>query len=626
MGICGHAGHSLASVERSLSALHTAAGRRHSRVAAASADFGVCDHSSLAAAHGRVALFDGRLDNGADLIRELGIAEAGHLPPADLLLLAYEKWGDDFCSHVLGDFACAVWDGRQRRLVLTTDPGALRTLFFWQNKKQILFASEQRGLFAHPDVPREPDRQQIATWLSMLPREPLRTFFRDICRVPPGHRVIWNGSGIRLERWWQPEALPTLRLKSDADYEDAVRETLKEAVRCRILPDDRIGAQLSGGLDSSSVVSLAAEQLGKDNRRLTAFTAAARHRTEQLPGRFADEWPYAALVAERHRNIDHVRIDNDDMPVPEALDWLQSGNDWPLLNSANTVWVTGICKAAHARRLNTMLIASMGNLTVSYTGQELLAERLQHGDLIGAARTMRGMRREGGWSYAGIASQIARAFLPHRTVRSLRYLLGKRDMTLPDFSAIRPEFLRQSGLEERAHALSSDLSNLGSGDGRKLRMTALDRTDHRGHTATGIRRLFGLDVRDPTSDRRLMDLCLSIPEEQFAKDGVPRSLFRRTMRGIVPDPLLDERRKGKQAADWRIGFDAAIPTLRAEVARLRNSALASECLDLDRLEKLLDDWPGPDDHAATPELAYQCAFARAYNVGRFIQRIEGGNG
>lgn len=622
MGFCGGLNLAPGTAERCLAALRRSA-RGLSATVAAEYDLAACE-DAIAAQDSRAALaFDGRLDNRDALLRHLGLAAS--TDTGALLLAAYHRWGRDCFTHLIGDYACAVWDRDQRAFYLATDPGALRTLFFWTDRGRLLFATEQRGLFACPEVPREIDPDQMAAWVSMLPREPLRTFFRGINRVPPGHCVRWAAGEFALERWWQPENLPTLRLPRDADYEDALREALDEAVRARIRPGERIGSNLSGGLDSSSVTALAAGELATQGRDLTAFTAAPRHAQPASRNRFTDEWPYAAEVAALYPNIEHVRIDNDAEPLLDALDLREAGNDWPVLNAVNNVWVTGIYREARRRRLDVMLQGAMGNMTISYDGNQLLEGRLRSGHLLGALRTAIDMRRGGGRSWLSIAGQAADGVLPAPLRRHLRAAFGKNEIEHSDYTAIRPDFLRRSGLAERARELGGTLGNLTRGDSRALRLAVLDRSDQRGHSAMATRRLFGIDVRDPTSDRRVIELCLSIPDEQFARGGVPRSLVRGAMRGLVPDAVLDERRKGLQAADWRVGFQAALPDLRAEVARLRNSPFASECLDLDRMDALLDAWPGVENTSEKANTEYRCAFSRALTAGRFIRRIEGGN-
>ena len=97
------------------------------------------------------------------------------------------------------------------------------------------------------------------------------------------------------------------------------------------------------------------------------------------------------------------------------------------------------------------------------------------------------------------------------------------------------------------------------------------------------------------------------------------------MVGRVPDQILREQRKGVQAADWRFGFDAAVPKLAGELERLRHSTLARQWLDLPLMQQLLDCWPGPNDSKETTVINYGFAFSRGLTMGRFIRRIEGGN-
>lgn len=628
MGVCGKANVSASaeiSLERSINALRIGSIRQARRWGGDGAALACVDGGSLASRpDGLSVVFDGRIDNGSELKSLLGDSWTEGQPPAEAALRLYEKLGDDFCDRIIGDYACAVWDARTRRMVLATDPGALRPLFYWLGPGEILFASEERGLWPDPDVPRVLDERQMAAWLAMLPREPGRTFFRDVFRVPPGHRLIWDDRGARLERWWRPENVPLLRLPRDEDYAAMVRESLTLAVRRCVQGDHRIGAQLSGGLDSSAVTALAAGQLATSGRRLTAFTAAPEGPAPADGNGFTDEWPYAALVASAYPNIDHVRVPNGGSPMLGALALREMGSDWPVLNAFNTVWLNGIDRAAQDRRIGVLLTGTMGNVTISYGGDEWLASKLRAGDFPGALQAM-AMLWRGGRSLRALAGEAIDALFPASLGRSIRGALGHRNPDLSDFSVVRPSFLAGHGLRDQAEAMACNLRNIARGDGRALRLAMLDRTDHRGIQAAGGRRLFGVEIRDPTSDRELIELCLSIPEEQYVLRGERRALVRRAMKGIVPDPILTERRRGRQAADWRLGFDAALPALHEEVARLRNSPLACESLDLDRMQTMLDAWPGVDNTDEAVKVAYIAAFSRGLTAGRFIRRVEGGN-
>ncbi|QNA84447.1 asparagine synthase [Sphingomonas sp. So64.6b] len=632
MSICGRATCSSDDprpIDRTLAALTLGSPRLRVQTLVDGARIAGCDGASVAAAPGgRGAAFDGRIDNGEDLRRALNIGAGEARSAAQLVLAAHAAWGDALCDHVIGDYALAVWNGATRRMMLAVDPGAFRPLFYWLGAGQMLFATEQRGLWADPEVPKEVDERQMAHWLAMMPRDPDRSFFVDICNVPPGHRVVWEGGKARSERWWQPETLPILKLKTDQDYEEVLRATLDQAVRCRIGADEKIGVQLSGGLDSTAVTAMAARALDEQGRGLTAFTAAPAKPVQiETRNRFSDEWTHAAALAAMYPNIEHVRIANDEMPVLEAVEGREGGQDWPILNASNTVWVDGIDRAARDRRIDVMLIGAMGNFTISHDGMAAFGQQLRQGRLLTALETGMAMRRNGGQRWLNLLNHAAAALLPNAALRRLRSFAGKRDMGLFDYSIASRAFLNETGTEDDARAVAGNLYNLAGGDSRKLRLLALARSSHRGQQYWSSRRLYGLDVRDPTGDRRLIELALMIPDEKWMRDGVPRALLRHAMAGLVPDLILNERRRGLQGADWQLGFEEALPGLKAELGRLRHSPLAARALDLDRMEKLLEDWPGAyaASSADDANTAYLLAVSRGITAGRFIRRMEGGN-
>ena len=613
-------------VDRVLRAATLTSPRTQRNWASEGVRMGSADDGSLASgAGGRAAAFDGRLDNRAELAEALGLASGHGLDAAGLTLAAHAKWGEDFAGHLIGDWACAVWDGRHRRLILAVDPMAMRPLYYHLDASGgLVFASEQRALWADPDVPRELNEERIAEWLTLLPGGAERSFFRGIARVAPGGTTVWDAGRVRSSVWWRPLDTPMLKLARHEDYRDALRASFEEAVACRIEGDERIGSHLSGGLDSSSVTAVAAHQLASRGRSLSAFTAVPAHDFGPSPARFGNEWEHAAAAAAMYPNIEHVAVSNDDMPVAEMLALRDSAQDIPQFNVSNMVWLNGIDRAARDRRIGVMLTGAMGNMTLSYAGSELVAQQIRAGRIPAAAATLLALRRRSGHRWVTLAGIVADAVLPHQAVQRLRRRIGKTAPTLRDFSAIHPDFLERSHVRDVATTYGGDARALAGADSRALRLTVLARSDFRGDFVTATRRLYGIDTRDPTLDRRLVELCLSIPEDQFLHKGMPRALVREAMRDRLPAAMLNERKKGLQAADWAVGFDAAIPEFKAEMARMRASHSVPKWLDLDRMDALLDSWPGPEaaqDHSRD----YLIAFSRAFATGRFLRKFEGGN-
>jgi asparagine synthase (glutamine-hydrolysing) len=159
-------------------------------------------------------------------------------------------------------------------------------------------------------------------------------------------------------------------------------------------------------------------------------------------------------------------------------------------------------------------------------------------------------------------------------------------------------------------------------DGRSLRIWALRDKDFGGHMA-GLRSLTGVEQMDPTADRRVMEFCLSVPEEHYCANGRGRSLIREAMSGILPPRVLEERRKGRQSADLVFHLAREKGKIMAELQRLKKIDLAVRCLDLPALDELVQAWPAPP-YGHREYLKYGTQLMRAISMGRFIRRMEEG--
>lgn len=585
---------------------------------------GVCDDAELVAAGPIVALFHGRLDDGAGF----GVPRAG-VSAAEIIIRAYRRHGADFPNQLIGDFACAVWDGEAQRLLLARDALGALPLHFWCNGPQILFATEPRGLLAHADVARQIDPRWVARWLALLPQDDATTLHHGIARVMPGHVAVFEHGEVRQLRHWRPELLAPIRLPRDQDYADGVRALLDEAIRCRIAGARGVGSQLSAGLDSSSVTALAARQLADRGRRLTAFTAVppADFDGQGIPrNRIWNEGPLAGVVAAAHDNIDHVLVPNEG-ELFNALDQVDGSAGLPARAPSNQVWIDAIGRAARQRGVTVLLTGAMGNMSISYDGIGFLMHLARSGRWIALARHLSALHREG-QSRAMLGNRVVAPLLPTWLRRPLRQWLGRPEPVLSQFSALNSAFSEQHGVLAEASAMSGDVSASALGQS-EVRLAVLGRID-RALPLRAVRRRFGVTTADPTADRRVVEFCLAIPPEQFLLGGEDRSLIRRAMRGILPDAVRLERKRGMQSADWPRHLTAARAEIEAEIERLHRSPLASACLDLPRLRRLLERWPkdgapaaGWYDIGVTYE--YQAALLRGLATGRFLRRFEGGN-
>jgi asparagine synthase (glutamine-hydrolysing) len=483
-----------------------------------------------------------------------------------------------------------------------------------------------KGLHALADVPYAPDEERVAEFLALMPEYGSSSFFRGIERVEPGHVVTVTHAGLRVRRYWNWQRR-TLTMRSPGEYVEALRHHLDQAVRSRLRGvDGQVAAHLSAGLDSSAVGTTAARLLAPSGGKVVAFTAVPRP-GYNLPApkrRIGDEGPLAAATAAMYTNIEHVLIKSGDRTPLDTLDREIFLLDRPLFNLCNLVWVRAINDEVRARKLGVLLTGGMGNVTISYDGSELLAELIRSGQWIRWARAVAAIVRRRHWRLRGALSATFAPWLPPLLWQLLRRMVDGQSLDIRKYSAVHPSRLAELDLPSRARAHGLDFTYRPWKDGVAVRLWMLNRVDI-GNVRKGTLGGWGIDVRDPTADRRLIEFCLSVPTDQFYRDGVPRALARAALADRVPPEVLSQRQRGLQAVDWHEGLSAARSQIVEEISRLEQTAPAIRALDLARLRRLTESWPSQGWEREEIVDQYRLALLRGISCGHFLRRASGGN-
>ena len=543
-----------------------------------------------------ILVADLRLDNRAELIEDLAIPpeRAKSLSDAAILMRAFLRWQDEAIDRLIGDFAIALWDESARRLLLARDFLGQRPLHYHRGNGFFAFASMPSGLHALREVPRRPDLSSVIRFLERAP--PSGSFFEAVERVEPGHILAITPERIVSRRYWNPSRRgPSFRTAAEA--QEAFRERLDQAVAARLRgASNRVGAHLSGGLDSSAVATSAAGLLVPMAGKVIAFTAVPGSAGGSGQGRIDDEGPLAAATAARYANITYVPIV---APRASPLDFLDRDlclNDQVVTNICNNVWVGAINDAARERGLSVLLTGSMGNLSFSYSGQEALSHLFVRGQWGRLARAAAALRRSGrGWP--GLVKQTVEPFLP------IRHRHAQPGLTLPAVSKLA-----------RAEAAKAQRP---SADAFAIRLRALQRVDI-GNFGKGALAGWGLDIRDPTADRRLIEFALALPVEHFLAGGTARGLARQGLADRLPRAVLEEHRRGYQGAGWHEDLTERRSQLRDEVAAIANCPEATAILDMPRLQALVAEWPASWEDPGVESL-YRARLLPAIAAGHFIR-------
>jgi asparagine synthase (glutamine-hydrolysing) len=577
---------------------------------------------------GAIVTADLRLDNRDDIAARLGlpVQEAPLWPDSRLALAAWEKFGDDAWPMLHGPFAIAIWEPRERLLTLARDHLGLASLMYFQTAQFIAFATMPKGLFAIPDVPRELSEEKMADFLVLNHSDQRTTFFRDIFRVLPATFTRVSAGGKTAERrYWSTADVRPIRLKSDQDYADGLRECLDRAVRQQMRSITPIGAFLSGGLDSSSVAALAARALGEKGERLQAFTHVPREGFDgPVPlGRYGSEKPFVDEIRRMAGNIDVTYVRNDEVDDFADLERLFLLAEMPIRNPSNLGWGLAIPRLARAQGRRVLLGGQWGNYTISWSGWSQTARHLLAGRLVTAYRQWSQFYRHSPDSRATAFRKLfIEPLAPERIANWVHRHRHGADPAWITHSPIRRDYGEGMGVEARAKAGGHDfLYRWGPDERAKL----LIPIDYFGEWRAGELAFHGVETRDPTADMDVLAYCFGVPPKQYLAEDIDRSLIRRAMWGLLPEVVLTNRNSGLQSPDWYEKLGKRRDKILAEIEELRTSALASKMIDLDRLARAVENWPEGGWHYREVIEEYHLALTRGISGGRFLRWHEAAN-
>lgn len=500
---------------------------------------------------GVALLFDGRIDNRTELASVLGIGldRLTTLPDSAVVLEAWRRWGSETPARLLGDFAWVVWDPLRKRVFCARDPMGIRPLFYHLSDRVFVFASEIRQVLAHPLVPREVDESTVAAFLQSSLRTDDPTLFRHVKRLPHAQWLEITPDRVARRRYWSVDLSRELHLRSDMEYADAFREVFDRAVTARVRSDRAIGAYLSGGLDSSSVLVTAC---------LTPARAGAVAFSLVFPDDpAADERVYAETVA-RDCAVPLVPLRPPRLRPEKMLAEAAETAELPL--APNDLAGVAILRAMADRGIRVALTGCGGDygLTGSFFH---FAELLSRGRLFAAIARGRDALSHPAIGVADLklVHHAVWPLLPASARRLLRPLARRIDRR-PHAPWIPAPFARRAGLLEPLPPREVDTSQLARVHAMDAYESAwnhvLDDTYHR------VSASWGVEERHPFFDRHMIEFALALPDDQRWKRGWMKYVLRGAMRGRLPEAV--RLRPDASKADFSSLFGEALAAIGRE--------------------------------------------------------------
>jgi asparagine synthase (glutamine-hydrolysing) len=511
---------------------------------------------------------DLRLDNREELLRALDVepSTGATLGDATLLARAYESWGFAAPERLRGDFAFVLWDAARACWFGARDRFGIKPFFYCSEPSGFVCASEAQAVLQLGLVPPVPDEEMLLAYLGNGLEHEDRTALRGLRRLPPAHAFRLDNQGLRVWPYWSLEVEREVSFAHDSDYADAFAEVFRQAVRRRLRVSGRVGAQLSGGLDSSSVALVASREL--EHRGAAPLLALAAGFPAGSP---ADESVYQRSVLGRGR-FDLVavspRTDAHRLPVEDAVRCLGAPRNvgghwmaWPVAARARDAGARVVLTGLDGDRVVSHGWGYRRELLVEGQARALIREAARSSDLPVTGR----VRLLVGAAAAALPHDWRVALLPPRPRVPRPEFLGsvlRHEPPLPEYSAgarVRDEHARRLLAPDRTWDLEVE--------------------DVCGHQ-------HGWEPRHPFFDQELVEFCLALPCLQKARTGETRYVLRAGLRDELPPELVRRTTKAYFDEEFRVWSEPEVQRwLAAEASGLER---LDPYVKLDSVRRLLD--------------------------------------
>ncbi len=497
------------------------------------------------------------LDNRKEIGDILGIAEdVAQIPDGELLYRMYSERGEKALQELLGAYAFIFHDAKKGQTDLVIDAVGDRMIYYAVHQQVLYFSSLLMPLAELTGAGLN-DRW-LTDFLAMdhlfMINETEETPFENIYRVAPACIVRVTSEGLHKEKYWNPErTVKPLRLKNDEEYQEAFRKVFTEAVKCR-MRGEQISALLSGGYDSTAVTAIASRLLQKTGKRIAAYTSVPLADYKEKQDEFYVE-NEREIVEETCRFLGNVEPHYVSMEGVNPWNGHYAGMkrfEMPYKSSLNFLWIPECMKLARLQGSRIMLNGSYGNTTVSYENIQVYFNELKRRKrYVRLFKEINCFAKTYGFDTTYVKKQLFGREKKRNADEGKWTSLYRK-------SFVRPSIVKRTGCDERIGTLNQQFGGDGKSHNQQRKWMMHDLSLRQiGEIAQKNSLATGVILRDPTKDKRVIEFCMSLPFDQFQKQGEGRRLVSRYLRDYLPPHIFAKRYQGRQSADfvYRLALD-----------------------------------------------------------------------
>lgn len=475
---------------------------------------------------------DARIDNREELSQLLELDNIEKISDSQFILKAYEKWGESCPEKLLGDFVFAIWDSDKKQLFCARDHMGIKPFYYYLDDNIFVFGTEIKSLWGVPEVPYKLNQLMAAFHFIPIAQENVLTLYEKILRLPAGHSLQFNQSNFVLKKYWVLDPNLEIQMDSDEDYVNMFHDIFNESVRCRLRSAFPIGYELSGGLDSSSIVTVAKNINPKGC--INTFSLITNFHE-------GDEQFYIQKLINSGSIKPHFLFVDDISPLND-MDKIIWHADNPI-GSANVSLFWNLYKIMQNNNIRILLNGIDGDSVLSH-GQNYLKEltfKFQFKRLIEELYGISKIQNVNPLSV--FFSKVVVPIVP----QTIRNILHKTKVREGNFIIYNEELDRKLNIKEKYEYFDAlfDSSYKQFRTAKELHYFLIVQSAHQKvlELIDSLSSAFSIENRYPFFDKRLIEFCYGIPTEQKFKYGWDRSILRRAMTGYLPEEIQRRTQK-----------------------------------------------------------------------------------
>ncbi|MFN8671387.1 MAG: asparagine synthase-related protein [Candidatus Sericytochromatia bacterium] len=518
-------------------------------------------------------VFKGRLDNRKELSNKINLKISDTTPDGDIALEIVKKFKEESFNIMLGDWALAYFNYEKQELLISRDHHGYTAIHYYYDNEKIIFSSSIKSILNV--IKSKINEEMILRILGIWSNEKFSSFtlYKDIYILEPSKYIKINKNYFKEYLYWNLRDIKVNNSKKIEDYTSELYYLLETAIKNRLRSYKPVASMLSGGLDSGSVAYIASQLFKKENKTLSTYSHVPFYEVSKknIGIREGDEKPFIKATVEASGNIKPIYLQSENIGVIETL--LKYVNNFNICIHAgvNAHWIYDIKQNVANDGFGVLLTGEHGNGTISFAGLEY-------------SLSFNKMKEIFGLKFA-IKKAILRPFLLNNFPNMYRRFRKERDINFESYSYINPLLFNDIKARMKEEKHDSDFIMTFKSHQELILGIIIKGSNPRCYMGGISGDFFGIELRDPTADKNIIEYILSIPNEAFySKKYKEKNILKNMMKNKLPDKVLFNTKKGLQGADIGLRVAKEKDIIFEEIEKISNNDIVNKLIDTKKLK------------------------------------------